>query len=67
MNAAEFEGEVMVRYRSKSYPACVRVNILTKTTEIQSNEPIHNITPGQLAVIYQGEDVIGSGFITAEM
>jgi tRNA-specific 2-thiouridylase len=62
----EFQGEVMVRYRSKCYSARVRVNCLNETAEIETNEPIPNIAPGQLAVIYHGEDVIGSGFITAE-
>jgi tRNA-specific 2-thiouridylase len=63
----EIDGDVMVRYRSSSFPARIVIIDEEKTAAIISNGSIRNITPGQLAVIYQGEDVLGSGFITNEV
>ena len=60
----EFEAQVMTRYRSRLFQAKIMVQRTSKTAEIQSVEPIRDLAPGQLAVIYQDDLVVGSGFIT---
>ena len=54
-----------VRYRhkeaaSKLYP------IDEQTAEIRFESPIESITPGQSAVFYQGDEVLGGGFISTD-
>ncbi|MFP4490882.1 MAG: tRNA 2-thiouridine(34) synthase MnmA [Spirochaetaceae bacterium] len=59
----EFEAQVMVRYNSKAVPCSVKArgeergsaDILLSETAV--------ITPGQSAVFYDGETVLGGGFI----
>lgn len=59
----EFEAEVKVRYRSSAVPAVVkRADDLH--AEIIFNEPVRAITPGQAAVFYKGDLVLGGGWIT---
>jgi tRNA U34 2-thiouridine synthase MnmA/TrmU len=63
----ELLAEVMVRYRSTSYPSIIKMDEEMNQAIIESSEPIYNISPGQLAVFYQAECVLGSGFITDEV
>jgi len=56
------EGQVQIRYKHKGAPATIepldgdRVRVLFKT-------PVRAITPGQAAVFYQGDLVLGGGWI----
>lgn len=59
--------EVKIRYRSA--PALGKVIGFSKSeygSEVQGvvfNEPQRSITPGQIAVLYRGDEVLGGGFI----
>ena len=60
--ASPITAEVQVRYRSKA----VRVTIIPledHRVKLQFNEPQFGITPGQAAVFYDGEIVLGGGII----
>jgi tRNA-uridine 2-sulfurtransferase len=60
-----FEAEVKIRYKAKP-----RAGIVTPrddgTVHIQFNDPLRDITPGQGAVVYQGDWCLGSGIIQRE-
>lgn len=60
----DLDAEVMVRYRSALYPARIKKDQSDATATIHTETPIPNVAPGQLAVIYQDDVVIGSGFIS---
>ncbi len=59
--AKEFEATVKVRYRSPAAPAIVRTD--ASRMEVEFLRPQRAITPGQAAVVYDGERVIGGGII----
>jgi tRNA-specific 2-thiouridylase len=59
--AAPFDGLVKIRYKSSFAPA--RIEPQGQEALIHFVEPLRDITPGQLAVVYQGDQVIGSGLI----
>jgi tRNA-specific 2-thiouridylase len=59
--AGEFEALVKVRYKSAPAPAVVRAS--ADELEIKLERPLRAITPGQAAVIYDGDRVIGGGVI----
>ncbi|MGD0566480.1 MAG: tRNA 2-thiouridine(34) synthase MnmA, partial [Candidatus Goldiibacteriota bacterium] len=59
----EFAALVKVRYRQKKSAAQVRIG--NSGAEITFKEAQFAVTPGQLAVIYKNDSVIGSGFIEA--
>jgi tRNA-specific 2-thiouridylase len=61
--AGEFAASVKVRYKSPPAPAIVRV--LGNEIEVEFAEPLRAITPGQAAVIYDGDRVIGGGVIAS--
>lgn len=59
--AQAFAGEVRIRYRHRG-----AVGDITPTGdgfEVRFAEPQRAITPGQAAVVYRGDEVIGGGFI----
>jgi tRNA-specific 2-thiouridylase len=56
-----FQGEVRVRYRHRG--ALANVTPTGDGFEVRFDEPQRAITPGQAAVVYQGDEVIGGGFI----
>jgi tRNA-specific 2-thiouridylase len=56
-----FNAEVKIRYLSR--PAKARVDITGEKARVVLEEPQFAVTPGQLAVFYNKNKVIGSGFI----
>ena len=59
--ADEFEAQVKVRYRSPAAQAVVRLR--GAEFEVEFKQPLRAITPGQAAVIYDRDRVIGGGII----
>jgi tRNA-specific 2-thiouridylase len=56
--------EAKVRIRNRHEPADAQITALSATTaKIQFHEPQRAITPGQAAVFYSGEQVLGGGWI----
>ncbi len=58
----EFEAEVKVRYKSPPVPARVRVE--GDVLRIDFSRPQRAVTPGQSAVLYEGDRVIGGATIS---
>jgi tRNA-specific 2-thiouridylase len=59
--SAAFKGEVRIRYRHRGASAAIIPN--GTGFEVRFDEPQRAITPGQAAVVYRGDEVIGGGFI----
>lgn len=57
-----FEAEVKIRYGSKYYKAQV-IPDGNARLQVIFNSPVPDITPGQAAVIYAGQEVIANGII----
>ncbi|NPV76908.1 MAG: tRNA 2-thiouridine(34) synthase MnmA [Anaerolineae bacterium] len=60
--ASDFKAEVKIRYKAKLSPATITI-IDEKNFQVSFDEPLRDITPGQYAVIYDGDVVLGSGVI----
>lgn len=60
--ADEFKAEVQIRYTARPIPAVVRLEGEGKFSA-RLETPARDITPGQAAVIYLGEECLGSGII----
>jgi tRNA-specific 2-thiouridylase len=61
--ADRFHAEVKIRYKAKAVPA--QIEILDEDHfQVTYDEPVRDATPGQGAVIYDGEQVLGGGIIT---
>ncbi len=54
--------EVKIRYKASLAPAQIEL-LPGGSVRVKFDEPARDITPGQLAVFYQGEMVLGSGWI----
>jgi len=53
-----------VKIRFKAMPTPAEVEILPEGgAQVHFSRPLRDITPGQLAVFYQGEKVLGGGWI----
>jgi tRNA-uridine 2-sulfurtransferase len=57
-----FECSIKLRYRTTKIP-CV-ITIKSDTANAKLKEPVYGVAAGQLAVFYDGEKVLGSGWIT---
>jgi tRNA-specific 2-thiouridylase len=60
---APFESEVKIRYRSEFLNAWVEPQS-DQVARVIFRHPLRDITPGQLVVFYNGEVVVGGGFIS---
>lgn len=63
---ADFEDGMQVtcrsRYRSAGTPATLR-HLNDTSVEVLFEEPVFAVTPGQSAVFYEGDDLVGGGII----
>jgi tRNA-specific 2-thiouridylase len=57
------ECTVKIRYRSDAVPALVTVGADAETAFVEFEEPQRAVTPGQAAVFYRGDEVLGGGWI----
>lgn len=57
------EATVKIRYKSPDYPAQV-TQVGDGSVQVDFLQPVRGIAPGQAAVFYQGEEVLGGGVIT---
>jgi len=62
--ARAFRASVQVRYRSPAQPASVE--LWKDTAYVQLDRPIRAIAPGQAAVFYRGDRVLGGGTIRGQ-
>lgn len=62
IDASSFECQVKVRYSRKPQKATV-IKMENNTAKIIFDEPERAITPGQAAVFYQGDTVLGGGVL----
>lgn len=59
--------EVKIRYKSALHPAGL-VDLNSGVARIKLSAPVRDATPGQILVVYRGEEVIGSGeILSAEL
>jgi tRNA-specific 2-thiouridylase len=57
--------QVKIRYRSESIPATIsRLNLEMGRLSIKFKKPVRALTPGQSAVFYRGQEVLGGGIIS---
>ena len=60
-----FAGEIKIRYQASNSTGVV-TPIDSDKFNIAFDQPLRDITPGQAAVVYQGEEVIANGIIEGE-
>jgi tRNA-specific 2-thiouridylase len=60
-----FKALIKIRYKAPLVPGLVTPTDLTNFS-IKFKKPLRDITPGQAAVVYKGEEVIASGFINGD-
>jgi tRNA-specific 2-thiouridylase len=63
--ATQMRLQTRVRYRSPAADATVSVSGSTTSAEVQFDRPQTAVTPGQGAVFYRGEEILGGGWIAA--
>jgi tRNA-specific 2-thiouridylase len=56
-----FAAQVQIRHRSEPTPA--RVELVGERAIVEFETPVRAVAPGQAAVVYQGERVVGGGWI----
>jgi len=57
-----FRAEVKIRYKSRPAPATV-TPLPDQRIAVEFDQPLRDITPGQGAVVYEGEECLGGGII----
>ncbi len=60
--SGEFAAEVRIRYGAEPVPARVRVGP-DRTAVVEAEAPLIAVAPGQAAVLYRGDEVLGGGRI----
>jgi len=60
----EMEATVKVRYKDRGTPATLAMD--GGRVRVEFHAPVAGIAPGQSAVFYDGDDVVGGGFIDRE-
>ena len=63
--ATEMDADVRIRYRSEPVPS--RVRITGDRAKVRFDRPQRAVTPGQAAVFYDGENVVGGGTIVSRL
>lgn len=58
----EFNAEVQIRYRAPAIPCMIQTNA-DGSCQVRFEENFPAVTPGQAAVFYRGEQVLGGGWI----
>ena len=61
----EWRADVRIRYRSEPVPSHVRIN--GDRAEVRFDRPQRAVTPGQAAVFYDGDRVVGGGTIARRL
>ncbi|HEY7318295.1 MAG TPA: tRNA 2-thiouridine(34) synthase MnmA [Candidatus Binatia bacterium] len=61
-DADEMAAEVQIRYRSAAIPCVVR-RTMEQTAEVRFTKRFPGVTPGQAAVFYRGDRLLGGGWI----
>jgi tRNA-specific 2-thiouridylase len=56
--------EIMVKIRYRSQPVPARLKPADESWEIEFSRPQRAVAPGQAAVLYRGDEVLGGGTIT---
>lgn len=64
--AKQFTAGVMIRYNSKSHPAEISLETENRV-RVEFNQPQRAVTPGQSAVVYKDEEVLGGGIILSRV
>lgn len=57
-----FRAQVQIRHQHKPAPSIIKVKDDSKIS-VQFDEPQHGVAPGQAAVLYDGDIVLGGGWI----
>jgi len=60
--AETFEAACRIRYRHKEIPSIIQINE-NKSVIVRMKSVQHGVTPGQAAVFYQDDEVLGGGWI----
>ena len=58
----EIAAEVQIRYRAQAVPCVIR-SAADGKYEVRFDDPLPAVTPGQAAVFYRGDQVLGGGWI----
>lgn len=61
--AGPVELSAQIRYNSRAVPCTVIPRDAAESIDVQFSEPASGIAPGQLCVLYDGQQVIGGGWI----
>lgn len=55
-----------VRNTHEPVPATLDFNMLEKSATVKFKEPLYGVSPGQACVIYDGDQILGGGWIKAD-